>query len=388
MAKHDTRPLVMHVVYRFDVGGLENGIVNIINRLPVSEFRHSVVALTHCSERFSRRITRDDVSYVSLEKPPGQGWRVYRRIWGLFREARPAIVHSRNIAALEMQLPAACAGVPVRVHGEHGWDVTDPRGDSRKYRLVRRAFSPFVTHYVALSRQLRQYLTESVGIAEDRVVCIPNGVDEQKFAPVAGHSRPAEGVTGRVVVGTVGRLGAIKGHCGFVDAVGELVGEGGIPRHLVRVRIVGDGPSRSDVERRIASLGLDDVFELPGESNDVSEVMRELDIFVLPSLAEGISNTVLEAMASGLPVIATDVGGNRELIDEGRTGEVVPPDNPHALAEAMARYIRSPTLRQSHGEQGRMRIEREFGLTRMIEAYRSLYERALAERAPSETQIT
>ena len=130
---HDARPLVAHVVFRFDVGGLENGVVNLINHMPADAYRHAVISLTEITD-FRRRIVRDDVSFVALEKPPGHAIRIYPRLFSLFRQLRPAIVHSRNLAALEVAMPAWAAGVPVRIHGEHGRDIGDLDGSSRKYQ--------------------------------------------------------------------------------------------------------------------------------------------------------------------------------------------------------------------------------------------------------------
>src|SRR5690606_5551515 len=143
----------MHVVYGFDTGGLENGIVNLVNNLPTARFRHAIVALTHCAPTFSARIRREDVTFIELDKPPGHAFRLYPRLLRLFREHRPAIVHTRNLAALESQLPACLARVPARIHGEHGWDVADPNGAGRKNRLLRRLYKPFVQRYIALSGQ-------------------------------------------------------------------------------------------------------------------------------------------------------------------------------------------------------------------------------------------
>ena len=123
----DARPLIAHVVYRFDVGGLENGLVNLLNRLPRERFRHVVVSLTDVTD-FRRRVVRDDVEYVALHKSPGHGVRLYRRLYRLFRRLDPQIVHTRNLAALEATVPAWFARVPVRIHGEHGRDVNDLRG--------------------------------------------------------------------------------------------------------------------------------------------------------------------------------------------------------------------------------------------------------------------
>src|SRR5262245_26906963 len=112
-------PLVAHVIYRLDVGGLENGVVNLINSMPTDQFRHAIVCLAGYSE-FYRRIERRDVPVFNLDKSPGNSPRMHWDLWRLFRRLRPRIVHTRNLAALEAQLPAALAGVPVRIHGEHG----------------------------------------------------------------------------------------------------------------------------------------------------------------------------------------------------------------------------------------------------------------------------
>src|SRR6478735_2635980 len=147
-ASGDRRPLIAHVVYRFDVGGLENGVVNLINQLPRESYRHAVVALTEVTD-FSERIRRDDVEFVALNKRPGPGVRLFPRLFRLFRDLQPDVVHTRNLAALEASVPAWLAGVPVRIHGEHRRDIGDLDGSNRTYRRVRRVYRPFVTHYVA-----------------------------------------------------------------------------------------------------------------------------------------------------------------------------------------------------------------------------------------------
>ena len=179
-------PLVMHVVYRFDTGGLENGVVNLINHMPAGAYRHAVVALTEVAEGFARRVRRGDVRYVSLHKPPGHGAKLYPRLAALMRELQPAVVHTRNLAALECQVPAAWAGVPARVHGEHGRDVEDLDGSSRKHQWMRRLYRPFVHQYVALSQDLAGYLQRKVGVPATRLNQIYNGVDITRFSPAPG----------------------------------------------------------------------------------------------------------------------------------------------------------------------------------------------------------
>ena len=183
------RPLIAHIVYRFDIGGLENGVVNLINRLPESSWRHAVVALTEVSPAFAKRVQRPDVQYLSLRKPPGHLLKLYPRLMRLFRELRPAVVHTRNLAALEAVVPAWAVGVPARIHGEHGRDAIDPDGARRRYQWVRRAYSPFVSRYVAVSEDLERYLRDRVGIAADRILQLYNGVDTERFHPGARHKR-------------------------------------------------------------------------------------------------------------------------------------------------------------------------------------------------------
>lgn len=377
----DARPLVMHLVYSFDVGGLENGIVNLINRMDATRFRHMVVALTHCEPKFCQRIVRDDVEFVSLEKTPGHGLKLYPRLYRLFAEHRPAILHTRNLAALEAVVPARAAGVPVRIHGEHGWDVSDPGGARRKYRLMRRLYRPFVSHYVALSGQIADYLRCGVRVPDKRLTVICNGVDTTRFHPAPDHRALLAGspfnASDLVVVGTVGRLQAVKDQLTLVQAfAGCLQLLDGRGRNL-RLSIAGEGPLRAEVEAEIFRAGIGDRVWLAGNRSDIPDVMRSLDLFVLPSRAEGISNTILEAMASGLPVVATAVGGNAELVVAGKTGALVPAADPVAMANAIARYAVDSALRSEHGQAGRQRVEAGFSLDGMVRSYASLYQSQL-----------
>ena len=377
---NDPRPLVIHVVYSFDVGGLENGIVNLINRMPVEHFRHMIVALTRCVPAFCERISRRDVQFLSLDKPVGHGFGLYPQLYRLFREHRPAIVHTRNLAALEMTVPAWLAGVPVRIHGEHGWDTSDLDGMSRKYQLLRRAYSPFVSKYVALSRRIESYLTDKVGVRADRVRRICNGVDTRRFAPVSVRQEIPDSPfndPALTVFGTVGRLQSVKDHANLIRAFGVLVRESAEAARRARLVIVGGGPLLGTLQELVQSEQLDRHVWLAGERADVSSMTRGLNVFVLPSLAEGISNTLLEAMASGLPVVATNVGGNVELVVDGETGLLVPPASPGPLAEAMADLLEHPDRALAFGVAGCERVRAQFSLEAMVGSYLALYEECL-----------
>jgi len=375
-------PLIVHVVYRFGVGGLENGLVNLINSLSAQRWRHAIVALTDVSTEFAQRIARPDIRYVALEKRPGHLVRQYPQLVRLFRELRPAIVHTRNLAALESVVPAWAAGVPIRIHGEHGWDVQDPGGRSRRYRTVRRIYRPFVTRYVALSRHLEDYLEQQVRVPASDIEQIYNGVDTDRFSPSNG-ARPAIsgcpfGGSDQWLIGTVGRMERIKDPLNLASAfVRALEIQPAAAKHL-RLIMVGDGALRSAVTAMLDRTGVRDRVWFAGERADVPAVLRGLNCFVLPSLAEGVSNTILEAMATGLPVVATRVGGNAELIESGMTGALVPPANSDALAQAMLGYFNDRVTAGRHAKAGRRVVEDRFSLSRMVTEYRRLYERALA----------
>jgi sugar transferase (PEP-CTERM/EpsH1 system associated) len=374
----DPRPLIAHVLHRFDIGGLENGVVNLVNHLPSSAYRHAIVALTEVTE-FRQRILRDDVIFVAMNKRPGHGYTLYPRVYELLRKMEPAIVHTRNLAALEMAVPAWAAGVAVRLHGEHGWDVGDLQGPNRRHRLARRLYRPFVSHYVALSRDLYRYLRHDIGVPERRITRIHNGVDTQRFHPALPRD-PIEGSPFNDLtlwlVGSVGRMAAVKDPVTLARAFVRMRAIDPRASHA-RLIMVGDGPLRSTVREILDAAGQNDAAWLPGERGDVPAVLRGLDCYVLPSLAEGISNTILEAMASGLPVIATAVGGNAELVEEGRTGHLVPAADPEALAHRMLQMANEPALARAAGTAGRVRVERQFSIQAMIGRYQGLYDRLL-----------
>lgn len=380
-AAGDARPLIVHLMHRFDTGGLENGVVNLINHLPPARYRHLVVALTEVTD-FKRRLHDPQVRCLGLGKGPGHGARLYPRLWRLLRDERPAIVHSRNLAALEMQVAAWAARVPVRLHGEHGRDVDDLDGSSVKHQRIRRLYAPFVGRYVALSQDLERYLVDRVGIGAQRIEQIYNGVDAERFRPAADGPAAIAGAPfaapGHWLIGTVGRLQAVKHQTLLAQAFARAIALAPGLRDRVRLVVVGDGPLRQPVEAALVAGGVRDLAWLPGERSDVPDIMRGLNCFVLPSLAEGISNTILEAMASGLPVLATDVGGNAELVTHGSTGEVLPSDDTEAMAQAIVRLAQQPGRAAAMGQAGRADIERRFSLQAMVAAYQSLYDRQLA----------
>jgi sugar transferase (PEP-CTERM/EpsH1 system associated) len=376
-------PLILHIVYRLAVGGLENGLVNLINQMPPERYRHAIVCLTKHTD-FYKRIQREDVSIIDLHKHNGQDFGIYSRLWKIFRDLRPAIVHTRNLTGLEYLFPAALAGVPGRIHGEHGLDIHELNGSNIKYNFLRKVIKPAVQHFIAVSEDLSNWMIQNLGVKSDKVTQIYNGVDLKLFHPRT-DSRPALGPMGLTepgsfVIGTVGRMQAVKDQLTLVKAFLILLAAEPSAQKRLRLVIIGDGTLRGEALTLLRANNADHLAWLPGEKDDIPEIMRGLDLFVLPSLREGISNTILEAMASGLPVIATDVGGNPELVVEGETGTLVPPADPMALAETIRRYLNDNNLLVLHGKAGRQRAEARFSMEAMVNGYLTVYDGVLKKK--------
>jgi sugar transferase (PEP-CTERM/EpsH1 system associated) len=371
---------IVHIVHRFDTGGMENGMVNLFNTLSPQRYRHTVVALTDYSD-FRHRITAQKVAFHALHRAPGHGVGWMGRLWKLLRQLQPDLVHTRNLAALEAQFVVAAAGIRATVHGEHGRDVFDLYGQNWKYNLLRRAARPFVSHYIAVSRDLETWLRESIRVPPRKLHQIYNGVDSVKFHPRAG-ARPDVLPPGfaderSVVFGSVGRMAAVKDHPMLVRAFIQMVQQQPDAALRARLAIVGEGQTRQACQALLGEAGFAHLAWLPGERHDIAAIMRAFDVFVLPSKNEGISNTILEALASRLPVIATAVGGNVELVAEGVNGMRVKAGDAADMARALLGYIQTPVHITEQGDRARQQAEQRYGIPAMAEAYAAVYDLTL-----------
>ncbi|MCP4127581.1 MAG: glycosyltransferase, partial [Gammaproteobacteria bacterium] len=318
----------------------------------------------------------------------GHSFGLYARIWRALRALKPAIVHTRNLATLEAQLPSWFLPGVKTVHGEHGRDVFDLQGKNRKYNLLRRLIQPLVGSYIAVSRDLESWLDQTVGVGRGKIHQIYNGVDRVKFSPVTEKQRdlaPAGFIADdSIVIGTVGRLAAVKDQASLITAFGLLLHAATEYKERLRLIIVGDGPLRETLEQQIRTLDIQDNVWMAGDRDDVPALLRLLDLFVLPSLGEGISNTLLEAMATGVPVVATDVGGNPELVEEGHNGRLVPVNDPQALAGVMEQLVRQPDQLTTMGDNGLERVRSQFDWDVTVERYLSIYDELLELQTEAE----
>lgn len=264
-------------------------------------------------------------------------------------------------------MAGARAGVARRVHTVHGLYVPEPWTFPLEIGLAGR----LSTKTVAVSHEIRQHLLRRGALPPNRVVTVTNGVDVDEFRPGERSGvRKKLGIADQaIVVGTVARLNEIKNLSMAIDAVATCV-RNGIDMHFV---VIGDGPDRLRLEARAAGLGIESRFHLTGMSSETSDWYREFDFFVNTSFKEGTSLSLLEAMASGLPCVATDVGGNSDVLEAGIAGELVPSADAESLAARLHSLLREPGRRKALGRAARERAVRCYSLDAMVASYERLY---------------
>ena len=290
-------------------GGLENGVVNVVNGLNQAEFCSTICCLQRTGE-FAARI-RPSVKISAMGLQPGNDVRLPIRMSRLFRTWKVNVVHTRNAEAFFYGwLAARLSGVSAVIHSEHG--RTFPEKALRA--MVQRLMLRNVDAAFAVSEQLKLDLIREIGVAGDRFEVLYNGVDVTTFRPAAPNT-PNTIEPRALRIGSVGRLVAVKNYALLLNAF-ALVQK----KLNCKLVLVGDGPERTALIQLASALNISDNVEFAGHRNDVGQLLHSFDIFVLPSFSEGMSNTLLEAMAAGVPVLASDVGGNREVIENGRSG--------------------------------------------------------------------
>jgi len=372
-----SRIKILHVVRNLGTGGTEEGVRKLLTGLDQSIFEQLVCAVV--AGPTTDPITGARIVRLGLE--PDQSGFLLPSLFRVFRREQPDVVHSRNWATIEAVPAARLARVPALVHSEHGLDVTTIRTQPWRRRAFRRMCLEWADCTFAVCNGLRSYYARQLVVSPERLHVIRNGVDTDRFRPdgmVRAVLRQRLQVSpSTMVVGTVSRLDPIKDHRTLFGAVERLVSRG-LDLCLV---IVGDGPERgrlqSDVQARPMLRGKT-VFV--GEVNNVPEWLNSFDVFVLPSLSEGLSNTLLEAMATELATIATRVGGNCEVIEHQHSGLLFEAGDVDGLADILKNLAADCVRRALLAKNGRERIQSEFSLQRMLLDYTGLYRQLTSRK--------
>jgi sugar transferase (PEP-CTERM/EpsH1 system associated) len=358
----------MHIQESLEVGGLENGVVNVANNLDKGLFRTTICCINRLGN-LAERIENPNVSCLTLDEGEGKKPMLPLTLSRLMNQKEVHIVHTHNFySGIYGILAATCRLRRIGViHGEHG--MTQYRRTRRLsvakhlYRLADRV--------VTMSKE-QELFFRNLGIPDRKVVTILNGVDLKKFEPgrdVVKKKRELGMERAKIIVGCAGRLSAEKGQRYLIEALGLLNREAP-ETHLL---LAGDGPARDELLALSNQLGLSEQIHFVGSRNDMHEIYPLFDVFCLPSLTEGLSNVLLEAMASRAPIVATAVGGNRELLRHGETALLVPSGSEKSLAEAITMLIADAGLRTELARKARMYVEDKFSLTRMVADYSNLY---------------
>ncbi len=356
------------VITLAEVGGAQSYVTSL---LPALAERFDVTVAAHGDGPVRETAQALRLPYVPLRhlRRPISPWRdplALAELVRLIRRARPDVVHvSSSKAGVLGRLAAWALGVPVRVFTVHGWAFAAKGGPSSLlYRWADRLISPMTTATICVSELERSSGLAARTCVAERTVVIPNAVDV-RGAPRARSTRS------RPLLVAVGRLRPPKDFETLLQALALL------PADAFEAAIVGDGPQRAELEALRTQLGLQDRVRLEGERRDVPAVLADADAFVLSSRSEGLPVSVLEAMAAGLPVVASAVGGVGELVVDGDTGLLVRPADAEAMAAALATVVADPTLRRRLGEAGRARAEELFDLEPCRRAHVALYMREL-----------
>jgi sugar transferase (PEP-CTERM/EpsH1 system associated) len=370
---------IVHVVLALDVGGLERVVLRLLGRLDRARWVPVVVALDEPGVLASE-LARLGVPLRVMGRGLGFDIDLAVRLSVLLRREGACLVHTHNptahlygaIAARLARMGDGGRG-PRVVHTKHGRN--DP--DQPRRVLVNRLASALSDRIVTVSDDAAAVAVEIERVRPDKVTTIGNGVDTYEYRPrpdaAQSSARAALGTPpGGFHVGCVARLAAVKDHGTLLDAFARLRSA----RSDAHLTLVGDGPERASLEERVSHLDLGLAVTFAGARTDIAPLLAAFDVFVLASLSEGISLTLLEAASAGLAIVATRVGGNAEVVVDGETGLLVPSADPAALAEALAAVAARPD-RAALGAAGRARVERRFSVERMAQAYAELYAEVL-----------
>ena len=356
---------------------MEGGIVNVCNRLP-EEFRVSICAIAP-EEAFSDFIKRPGSQFFTL--PPhrreGVDWALVPRLARLFRRTKVDLVHSHTWGTFLYSVLAARLTGTAIIHGEHGKNMFELTEHNPAKTWARRLLGPRVNRMVTVSDDLRREWIERYRIPERKIVWIPNGVDVTRFRPDPADRAAARRHFGLpesgFMIGSVGRLDPIKNYRLLIDAARIVLAK----QEQVAFTVLGDGPCQQELERQAADLGIAGHVHLLGRRYESPRFLQTLDVFVLPSISEGMSNSVIEALATGLPVVCPALPTHREVISAGVDGILIENFTSETLAETLLHLLDDEAERLRLSRAARETACRQFSLQRMVDRHASLYHEVL-----------
>lgn len=366
---------ILHVIDNLALGGTQRLMLDLLGELHRRGFSQRLVVMSHASRTYAGYQPAVDPEYLNQEddyRRPAAVWRCSKALRRHIKRWSPDIVHSYLWLSNFIGV-LATRGTRAR----HLWHIVDRRSwqASRRlrHRLRRLALRLLLvgsrTRFMAVSESARQYACEHMRWKPEHIRVAYNSIDASRF--VADRAQRAGLQNHTPVIGVAGRLVEEKGHRYLFEAAAILRNSG----HVSRLLITGNGPDRETLGELASQLNIESSVEFLGEVPDMPSFYRRLDLFVVPSIhSEGLPTTILEAMASGIPVVVTDVGGATEAVRDDEEGLVVPPRNPSALAAAIQALLESPDRANRLAEQARRRVAEMFSLEAMTDAVLRAYD--------------
>ena len=384
---------VLRIIARLNVGGPALHVSLLTSMLDPSRFESRLVTgsenpgegsmLYYAESRGVTPVVVPDMLGQAALRPGDV--KALRQILAVIRDFRPHIVHTHTAkAGLLGRAAARLGGVPIVVHTYHGHVLSGYYGPvmNQALRRMEQALAWATDRLVAVSGQVRDDLVRFGVARRDRIAVIPLGLDLAPFLEadrLRGEFRAELGLpAGAPLVGIVGRIFPIKNHRLFIDAAARVAATRGDARFVV----VGDGSLRPEIEKRAIERGIGGRVIFTGWRQNLARICADLDLLVVSSDNEGTPVSAIEAMAAGRPVVATRVGGLVDLIEESRTGRLVPPRDPAALAQAIGSLLDDPAARAAMGEAARRSAGERFRAERLVADVERLYDDLLAQRAP------
>lgn len=355
---------VMQLIAALEFGGAERLAATICSSLPKDRFVTSICGFMGKEGALVEDLRRDGIPYFYLDAAHCGKMELFRKLYRMLREQKIDILQIHgSYSLLNCFLPAKLAGVKI-VYTEHAKQTIS---DLRLARFAATYFPYGIAKVVCVSENLRTFFLDVLGVAEKRLQVIHNGIDTERFRT---ERLPfPENVPTRII-GCIARLTEAKDHGNLLEAFSLLVQS----FSNVRLVLVGEGEMRRVIERKISDLGLERFVEMLGNRSDIPGLLAGLDIFVLPSKREGFPVSILEAMAAGRPVVATDVGGVCEVISSGENGLIVPPNDFKSLANALFILLDNPEKAIAMAIKGRNTVAKSFSVESMMNCYSNLFD--------------
>jgi len=366
---------VMQITDNLGIGGLERVVANLCKYIDKSKYDISVCCLSF-KGKFGEELERIGMNVHLIPQKKGTDYFAFWKLKDILGRIKPDITHTHNSNALvDGAIASIIKGVPIRIHTDHARQFPD----TKRTMFAERLIALFLDRIVAVSVETKGNLVKYELIPEKMITVINNGIEGSRYdIKIDEEAKKRElGLDAfRYLIGLGVRLKSQKGIIHLIKAVPNVLKT--FPE--IAFVVAGEGPLRASLEEECKKMGVDKNFFFLGPRLDLPEILQILDLYVLPSEWEGLPLVILEAMAAGRAIIATDVGGNSVAIEDGKTGYLVPPKNPDALADKIVHLLSSPEKRQKFAEAARNKFYAEFSVERMVSKYENIYEEALSKK--------